>query len=1044
MVRPYEDLGTYNIMSYAPFGCPAEFSPNQLDKVNYTLNTAPQYYPLVQNIVNNIIVNDYGDIDSDPLTFSSISNALSFISSDYHQLYRVFITSEYFGLEDREILLTNSGLDSLVSNFDGRPIFVDILGVSSISGTGQNLVWEPAAQGEIVVHQDHLNETAPIRVHGRVDLTVQNIQFENFGNGRMFAASSGVPLASTLDFQGSHLELRNCTFVGNGLNSTRMTSLDVCEGVVHFNPLQEPSLLIQNCVFADNRSPAGPAVALGMDNVGDAPEGAISIIQSTFANNFFLQNTPQNGVMHVETMGSVLLRNCVFSGSDPLHGTPGNQPAIAVEIGDPRAMSAVIENCLFDQEQWVEDGLPGLEPSNAVIHHDSTPGFTNPTLQDYRLKWDSVCMDVGSSLEPMNFDLTQSDIGWSPVYPVTDITGNQTGSMELGWYRVLNNAILSAEDLIIPAGTVLRFDSGVYASFRAQGAFSGGYNITIGDLNGPRTALVAKDTYGSQELPCGHYGFGTSATAPYLTNVDFKGVLFNYAPSMGMGFSRSNVNLDGENIVAMEFENVGLAFSTCDGQVTHFSETTGCGPRLGWVDQMSSAVDVSYVDFPPQEDAFFCNLFNSGTYAGQTILQHNNEVRGNPVQSGYDNIPVLLFDCTVRQHHNQYDNLAAGGVYMADATLHMNNGAENRFTRIQDYAPLTALVQGYDAAAYINVECGYNTFVDPDVTIYNRDFVEGGCASTDWNLNFWGTDCNTPVSPQNRIPNCATAVNNLSVCPTQVIPCPDQIVDSELYAIGVEANQIGNHEAAVAYWTELLVEFPDSKYASSVTGWVKSLGITTLYGEDEYSYIVTRLVDAAQAADGIEPHLSVYEFASAQCVEARHGDRVGAIASLDSMKLVLSDPDDIKTIIYARLEVDTYPSQGQMNAMAPGDWVQAEQNQRQAVRRLQAAMAPSKLPTIDEEVVPGTIVPSSFQLERPVPNPFNPRTHLALQLPAEGDVLVRVYNVQGQVVTTLREGWMRAGRHELVVDAGSWASGVYLAQARFQGQVQTQKLVLVK
>lgn len=1041
----FSEKGYYNIMSYGGEACPAHFEPEQLDSMNARINRPNSPTPIVQDVITRLVITEDGNSDTYDNTFSSLDDACTFIQNHWMNKYIIYIESDSSNVGDVTICSDHYQGDNIVpglyDNIVQRYIYIQIIGVESVEVDGSNPVERDCTKSIIT----QMNTCYPLTFIGNIDLQIKNIEFDGFGNGRQFGhnGASGV----VIDFKGSRLELNNCEFYQNGLNSSRETSLDVCKGVVHFDPIVEPDLIIKNCVFADNRSPGGPAIALCMDNVDNAPQNFATITQTTFANNFFLQSTPQNGVMHVETMGSVLLRNCVFSGSDPLHGTPGNQPAIAVEIGAPREMNATIENCLFDQEQWVVNGLPGLDPSNVVIHHDSTPGFTNPSLQDYRLKWNSVCMDVGSSLEPMNFDLTQSDIGWSPVYPVMDITGNQTGPMELGWYRILSNAILSAEDLVIPAGTVLRFDSGVSASFRAQGAFSGGYNITIGDLNGPRTALVAKDSNNPQDLPCSHYGFGTNATSPYLANVEFNGVLFNYAPSLGMGFNRSNVDFDGENIVAIDFDNVGLSFGSCDGQVTHFSEATGCGPRLGWVDQMTSAVDVSYVDFPPQTEAFFCNLFNSGTYAGQTILQHNNGFTGNDPEhlEDYDNIPVLLFDCTVRQHHNQYVELAAGGVYMADATLHMNNGAMNRFLRIPGYTPTTAMIQGYDAAALINVKCGYNSFVDPNIIPTGRDFVEGGCENSDWNLNFWGTNCSTPVSAQNRIPTCASATNNLSACPTEVIPCPDQIADSDLYVYGEEANQIGNHQAAVAYWTAMLEEFPESKYALSVTGWVKSLGITTYYGEDEYAHIVERLIDAAQASSGVEPHLSVYEFASAQCVEAYHGNRQGAIAVLDSMALVLKDPDDIKTVTYARLEMDTYPPQGQMNAMAAGDWLLAERNQRQAICRLQAAMAPGAARIAEEEVVePQASVPSSFLLERPIPNPFNPRTRLALQVPAEGEVRVRVYNVQGQVVTTLREGRMRAGRHELVVEAGSWASGVYLARAEFQGQVQTQKLVLVK
>ena len=42
--------------------------------------------------------------------------------------------------------------------------------------------------------------------------------------------------------------------------------------------------------------------------------------------------------------------------------------------------------------------------------------------------------------------------------------------------------------------------------------------------------------------------------------------------------------------------------------------------------------------------------------------------------------------------------------------------------------------------------------------------------------------------------------------------------------------------------------------------------------------------------------------------------------------------------------------------------------------------------------------PSSFSLEQNFPNPFNPSTRIEYQLPVSGNVLLQIYDIQGNLV----------------------------------------------
>ena len=91
-----------------------------------------------------------------------------------------------------------------------------------------------------------------------------------------------------------------------------------------------------------------------------------------------------------------------------------------------------------------------------------------------------------------------------------------------------------------------------------------------------------------------------------------------------------------------------------------------------------------------------------------------------------------------------------------------------------------------------------------------------------------------------------------------------------------------------------------------------------------------------------------------------------------------------------------------------------------------------------------TVAPATFALSSAYPNPFNPTTSLELSVPANGQVTVQVYNLMGQVVATLANGYMDASTYTLTWDASDVSSGMYIVKAEAAGTVSTQKLMLMK
>jgi len=89
-------------------------------------------------------------------------------------------------------------------------------------------------------------------------------------------------------------------------------------------------------------------------------------------------------------------------------------------------------------------------------------------------------------------------------------------------------------------------------------------------------------------------------------------------------------------------------------------------------------------------------------------------------------------------------------------------------------------------------------------------------------------------------------------------------------------------------------------------------------------------------------------------------------------------------------------------------------------------------------------MPTAFELLQNYPNPFNPVTQIRFTMAHVDHVRLEVYNLLGQKVATLMDGFQRAGMHEISFDASQLTSGIYLCQLRTSNYFATKKLVLLK
>lgn len=108
---------------------------------------------------------------------------------------------------------------------------------------------------------------------------------------------------------------------------------------------------------------------------------------------------------------------------------------------------------------------------------------------------------------------------------------------------------------------------------------------------------------------------------------------------------------------------------------------------------------------------------------------------------------------------------------------------------------------------------------------------------------------------------------------------------------------------------------------------------------------------------------------------------------------------------------------------------------------LPAATGPALAAKLEAET---TAAPTPYALDQNSPNPFNPTTRISFALPTESRVSLRVFDTRGRVVTTLVDGPMPAGRHNVAFQGEGLASGTYFYRLDGAGFSETRKMLLVK
>jgi len=90
------------------------------------------------------------------------------------------------------------------------------------------------------------------------------------------------------------------------------------------------------------------------------------------------------------------------------------------------------------------------------------------------------------------------------------------------------------------------------------------------------------------------------------------------------------------------------------------------------------------------------------------------------------------------------------------------------------------------------------------------------------------------------------------------------------------------------------------------------------------------------------------------------------------------------------------------------------------------------------------ILPTSYKLHLPYPNPFNATTRVTFDLPHTGPISIVLYDSRGCEVRRLAEGQYQAGSHAVLIQTEGLTSGIYFCRFEAGEFRQSVKAVLLK
>lgn len=247
-------------------------------------------------------------------------------------------------------------------------------------------------------------------------------------------------------------------------------------------------------------------------------------------------------------------------------------------------------------------------------------------------------------------------------------------------------------------------------------------------------------------------------------------------------------------------------------------------------------------------------------------------------------------------------------------------------------------------------------------------------------------------------------------------------------------------ESGETFTAEISLSGNNSNLTSLIVPVVISSSYITCTGVDFSGSLAAGNIDKSYSiADG---EVIIRYMASPDAATSTITETSGIIATLQ-LKVDVSAPDYLATIDAAEVDISF-----EANGQTFGRWHRLEFADETGGSALIPSFAPGviniKKSSSDIEDSQNGNLPQSFGLSQNYPNPFNPATNISFALPVKSRVQLEIFNLLGQKVTSLAQGEMEAGYHEVTWNAGEAPSGIYFYRLVTDDKSLTRKMMLLK
>jgi len=103
----------------------------------------------------------------------------------------------------------------------------------------------------------------------------------------------------------------------------------------------------------------------------------------------------------------------------------------------------------------------------------------------------------------------------------------------------------------------------------------------------------------------------------------------------------------------------------------------------------------------------------------------------------------------------------------------------------------------------------------------------------------------------------------------------------------------------------------------------------------------------------------------------------------------------------------------------------------------------AEMTSVSERMIPNSM-PVEYSISQNYPNPFNPVTTIEFAMTQNGQVTLEVFNLLGQKVATLVDGFRAAGKYVVQWDASNMQSGMYIYRIQANDFNTVKKMTLIK